>query len=93
MTFIHSLGVVFRDPAFEPLFTSLDNHFGGKSSQTTEMSTGNAPPPSSATASNIGSQESSPRQRQDKMEEDEAALDSMSDEEATRMLTRCETRT
>lgn len=93
MTFIHSLGVVFRDQAFEPLFTSLDNHFGGKPSQTTEMSTGNPPPPSSATASNIGSQESSPRQRQDKMEEDEAALDSMSDEEATRMLTRCETRT
>lgn len=30
MTFLHSIGAVFRDPAFEPLLRSLDQHFESK---------------------------------------------------------------
>lgn len=30
MTFLHSIGVVLRDPAFTPLMNSLDQHFAGK---------------------------------------------------------------
>ena len=37
MTFLHSIGAVFRDPAFEPLLRSLDQHFDSKT--TTQQAT------------------------------------------------------
>ena len=44
MTFLHSIGAVFRDPAFEPLLRSLDQHFGSldqhfESKTTTQQAT------------------------------------------------------
>ncbi len=42
MTFLHSIGAVFRDPAFMPLLQSLDQHFDSKTHPP-------PPPPSAAT--------------------------------------------
>lgn len=49
MTFLHSIGAVFRDPAFEPLLQSLDHHFDAKPQQVFtdhRESSESAPPPS-----------------------------------------------
>lgn len=47
MTFLHSIGAVFRDPAFTPLLHSLDQHFERKQSQLHRReSSESAPPPS-----------------------------------------------
>lgn len=45
MTFLHSIGTVFRDPAFEPLLQSLDQHFE-RTPHDRRESSGSAPPPS-----------------------------------------------
>jgi hypothetical protein len=45
MTFLYSIGSVFRDPAFQPLLQSLDQHFEGKSQDPRESSE-SAPSPS-----------------------------------------------
>lgn len=47
MTFLHSIGAVFRDPAFEPLLRSLDQHFESK----TAAQQGITPPVSSPVSS------------------------------------------
>ena len=91
MTFMYSMGSVFRDPSFAPLLESLDQHFGAKK-PVTRVTQQTCDPPGRAwqegasSPSPSGYLPSDPRGVSDHTEKEDAMEETMLEQQPEEMM-------